>query len=150
MDKQNLQYGQIIVRNGQIGTLVYYSDKKLMFKPYDISNYSYSDLLEIDDRCVIRSPTEDEKDFFISYKFPWGKVIKIHKISNIQIIESDESKISNSEDKNKHSFSIFIEHKSIGYGSDSLDQAIIVGLAKKYGDSDSARHAIKLLNMDKR
>ena len=73
-------------------------------------------------------------------EFVWGPIVKIHEIGEFKIVEHlrDYSTYSLAKDDelvNEHgkpSFSCYINNKSLSYGVDTLDDAILGCIACKY------------------
>ena len=63
--------------------------------------------------------------------FPWGQVVKVHEISDIQVVEFIEK------DENKIKFYPFVNFKRLYFSCDSLDYAIIEAMARKYNGSNT-------------
>lgn len=148
-----INYEDIVIFNNELGKVVCgYPNKEFKFwslsKKKLRSQYSSSKLPTIKAKDC-KEPTEEQKDKYISEGCPWGEVKKIHKISNIQIIEYLSKGFSNEESNNKIGFSIYLDYKSTSTGASNLDSAILSALAIKYGDSNSSYYASKVLGMNK-
>ena len=82
-------------------------------------------------------------------KFVWGKIIKHHEIGNFAITEYEE--ILNNKKTDKIGFHIWINEKDMSISCNTLDEALIVALARKYdGTNSQAGHFIcKILGLYK-
>ena len=80
-------------------------------------------------------PLEKENKKCIEYirkNFTWGDIIKIHEISNIQIIECEFG------EKKERQFCIYVDFEDTHTYAETLDDAIIMALSFKYDKSETA------------
>lgn len=137
---------EIIKYKGKLGTIVDdYENKEIKrFYPVKYGRY-YSCDLEIIDNSLVQETTHEEKLEYIRQDYVWGEVVKIHCISDYQIIESIDK-----QDKNTM-YSCYVNYNSISTSSDTLDNAIIICMAKKYdgNNSQAAYYFSKMIGMVK-
>lgn len=75
-------------------------------------------------------------------KFPFGKVISVHRISTFEIIEYKPDPVYGTEQNT-------VEFSVNGCSYDTLDQALLGALCEKYNKDDSLfRYAARLLSME--
>ena len=108
-----LKYGEIIVANGNIGTLII-TGNDFRFLPCDYGYY-YTEKLEV--IKDFREASQEEKIKHIETEFSWGKIIKTHVIGDYQIIECERN-----EDILFHNYRNF---KDDSCAFNTLDQALI-------------------------
>lgn len=122
-----LEKSQIVVFNNKVGRVLTDGDK-FRFLPAGYGRYYTSELPEITENIVIPATTED-KFRFITENFVWGKVIKIHTISDFQIIEADREGVTY--------FHVYIDFNDTNNSADTIDEAIITALVRKYDGINS-------------
>lgn len=84
-------------------------------------------------------------------KFPWGKIIETHTVGNIQIVESHplEAAVVPHAKTSGNDFTVYVDGAPTGYGSKSLDGALLLALAHKYDgrNSQAAHWMAKLIGL---
>jgi len=134
----DFEYGTIIKQDGDIGIAVTGMDKTWRFKPVKSGSCYFNELPEIKPDAIEAS--HDEKVKYIISEYTWGKVRRVHEISNFIILEDE-----------RINFHIYIDYKDACRSASTLDMAIVAALAYKY-DSNNTKadmYIYKMLNMSK-
>lgn len=96
----------------------------------------------------VRSGSLDQKTI---KEFPWGEVITVHTIGNVDVLEYFDRKrdgvtITRQIDYNTKSYHAYLDGKSINQSFSTLDQAVIGALCHKY-DGYNSRAAYYIFAM---
>lgn len=135
-----MKYGDIVVYNNQIGTVVK-SGNDFKFHPCKHGYCSFSLVDTITDNDI-REATHDEKLELIEKEFIWGNVFQIHCIGEYQIVEYIDKKDS----KKYHGY---INYSDTNCSYFSLDSALIGCIGYKYegGNGKAAMYFEKMVGI---
>ena len=136
-----MKYGDIVVYNNQIGTVVK-SENDFKFYPCNSGYCSFSLLDTITDNDV-REATHDEKLELIEKEFTWGNVFQIHCIGEYQIVEYIGER-----DSKKH-YHGYINYSDTNHSYSSLDSALIgcIGYKHEGCNGKAAMYFEKMIGM---
>lgn len=73
-------------------------------------------------------------------KFTWGRVVKIHEIGSLAIVEYMA-------EKEMPRFHVYVDTKDTSVSASSLDEALVYGIAHAHGDPAAARYACRILGV---
>lgn len=139
-----MKYGDIVVYNNQIGTVVK-SENDFKFHPCNSGCCPFSLLNTITDNDI-REATHDEKLELIEKEFTWGNVFQIHCIGEYQIVEYIDKKDS------KKYYHGYINYRDTNCSYSSLDSALIGCIGYKYegGNGKAAMYFEKMIGIGKK
>lgn len=74
-------------------------------------------------------------------RFTWGRVEKIHDIGRYTIVEHMDYPASNAPRESKRSFHVYVDGKSTSRGADTLEKALLIGVACGHLEINAAGYA---------
>jgi hypothetical protein len=77
--------------------------------------------------------------------FTWGKIVEIHKVGTIEIVEFTPAFLLGNAGNQFH---VFVDGANTNRGARTLDGALLVGLAEKYDgrNSNAAEWMARIIN----